>query len=58
MTNDSGGGGATPVLAFLVGGLLVAVAVLGFFMFNGHNGTRALPPSHVSMNIKAPPTHQ
>jgi hypothetical protein len=58
MANDSDGGGATPFLAFLVGGLLVAVAVLGFFMYNGHNGTTAVPPSHVSLNIKAPASHQ
>ena len=58
MANDPGGGGATPFLAFLVGGLLVAVAVLGFFMYNGHNGTAAFPPSHVSLNIKTPATHQ
>jgi len=38
MANDSGGGGATPFLAFLVGGLIVAVVVLGFFMYNGHGG--------------------
>ena len=52
MANDSGGGSGTPFLAFLVGGLLVAVVVLGFFMFNGHNGSGT--NSHISMNIKAP----
>jgi hypothetical protein len=58
MKDDSGMGGATPFLAFLVGGLLVAVAALGFFIFNGHNGTNAYPPSHLSLNLKAPPTRQ
>jgi hypothetical protein len=53
MANDSGGGSGTPFLAFLVGGLLVAVVVLGFFMVNGHNGS-VTPDSHISMNIKAP----
>jgi hypothetical protein len=57
MANDSGGGGATPFLAFLVGGLIVAVVVLGFFMYNGHGGSSSVP-SHISMNIKAPTTHQ
>ena len=62
MANDSGGGGGTPFLAFLVGGLLVAVVVLGFFMYNGHIGS-SNPPSHISMNIKTPqmpqtPSHQ
>ncbi len=57
MANNSGGDG-TPFLAFLVGGLVVAVAALGFFMFNGHNGTTATPPSHISLNVKAPASHQ
>ena len=58
MANDSGGGGATPFLAFLVGGLIVAVVVLGFFMYNGHGGGTATVPSHISMNIKTPTSHQ
>ena len=63
MANDSGGSGGTPFLAFLVGGLVVAVVVLGFFMFNGHGGYSS-PPSHISMNIRTPqipsqsPSHQ
>jgi hypothetical protein len=57
MANDSGGGGGTPFLAFLVGGLLVAVAALGFFMLNGHNGTTTTIPSHVSLNVKTPSSH-
>jgi hypothetical protein len=58
MANDSGGGGVTAFLAFLVGGLIVAVAALGFFIYNGHNGTAAYPPSHISLNLRTPPTHQ
>jgi hypothetical protein len=42
------GGGATPVLAFLVGGLVVVVAVIAYFMYTGGQ-TRQL-----DVNIKAP----
>jgi hypothetical protein len=53
-TNSSGG--ATPWLAFLVGGLLVAVAVLGFFMFTGgHFGApQASNPTHLNVTVKEP----
>jgi hypothetical protein len=53
------GGGATPWLAFLVGGLLVAVAVLGFFMFTGGHfgGPQALTPAHMNVTVKAPGKH-
>jgi hypothetical protein len=55
---DNSGGGATPFLAFLVGGLIVAVVALGFFMFNGqHAGNSVNVPSHVSLNVKTPPSH-
>lgn len=49
-------GGATPWLAFLIGGLLVAVAVLGFFMFTGgHFGApQAGNPTHLNVTVKAP----
>lgn len=53
MAENGGGGGATPFLAFLVGGLLVAVVVVGFFAFNGHNtGSSVNVPSHLSLNVK------
>lgn len=49
-TNNSGdrGGGATPWLAFLVGGLLVIVAVIGYFVYTGGQSKQ------VDVNIKAP----
>ncbi len=59
MADNSGGGGSAPFLAFLVGGLLVAVVVLGFFMFNGRlGGPNAGTPSHVTLNIKPPTPSQ
>ena len=39
MANDPGGnGGGTSVLAFILGGAIVLIAVFGFFMYNGHHG--------------------
>jgi hypothetical protein len=58
---DNGGNGGTPFLAFLVGGLLVAVVAVGFFVYTGHNnsGTSVNVPSHLSFNVKpaSPPSH-
>ena len=51
---DTSGSGATPWLALLIGGLVVAVAALGFFMFTGgHVGGYTAPPQ-VTLNVKAP----
>lgn len=43
------GGGATPFLAFLIGGLIVAVAVIGYFMYSGAGSHKS-----VDVNVKAP----
>jgi hypothetical protein len=58
MADNSRGDGASPVLALLVGGLIVAVAVLGYFTLTGHQQSPGTP-SHITMNIKTPtpPTH-
>lgn len=58
MADNSGGGGATAFLAFLVGGLVVAAVVLGLFVYNGHQASTNVP-SHISLNVKTPstPTH-
>ncbi len=50
--------GATPWLAFLVGGLIVALAVLGYFLYSGASVVeRQLPPTiDVDINVpKVPP---
>ena len=39
MANGSGNGGGTSVLAFILGGAIVIIAVFGFFVYNGHHGT-------------------
>lgn len=52
---DNSGGGGTSALAFLVGGLLVAVVVLGFVMYSGgHMGgsPTVSVPSHMSVDVK------
>jgi hypothetical protein len=58
MANTDSGSGATPWLAFFIGALIVAVAVLGFFMFTGgHIFTGATPsmPAHMNVTVKVPP---
>ena len=47
MTTDTGGGGGNTFLGFMVGALLVVVAILGFFMFTG---------GHISLQNGGPPT--
>ena len=49
---------ATPWLAFLVGGLIVAVAVIGYFMYAGGGPAKPELPSSVNVDVnvpKAPP---
>ena len=50
---------ATVVVITAAGGLLVAVAVLGFFMFNGgHFGApQASTPTHMNVTVKEPGKH-
>jgi hypothetical protein len=45
-------GGATPWLAFLLGAVIVALGVLGFFVFSGHK----IGPSAPSINVTMPST--
>jgi hypothetical protein len=53
MAEGSGGGGNSG-LAFIVGGLLVVVAVIGFMMFNGGSFSPAPAKKSVDINISAP----
>jgi hypothetical protein len=48
--------GAMPFLAFLVGGLVVAIVVVGFFMYSGYGRPDGRIPSHLSLNVKGPHT--
>ena len=47
------GGSATPWLAFLVGGLIVVVAVIGYFMYTGQSAKPSVPET-VNVDISAP----
>lgn len=52
MAEQSGsGGGSAPWLAFLVGGLLVVVAVIAYFMWSGQT---ASTPKAVDVTVTAP----
>ncbi len=50
---ENSSGGATPWLAFLVGGLLVAVIVIGFVMYSG-GGAKPSVPESVNVDINVP----
>ncbi len=50
---ESSGSGATPWLAFIVGGLLVLVLAIGYVVYSGSGGMSA-PTKSVDINIKAP----
>jgi hypothetical protein len=49
------GGGGNAVLAFLLGAVLVAVGVIGFFMwdnFKSHQGAATAPASSIHLTVK------
>lgn len=50
MAEGSGNSSSTPWLAFLVGGLIVVVAVIGYFMYAGQSS----PAKQVDVTIEAP----
>lgn len=51
MAQQSSSGGATPWLAFIVGGLLVVVAIVAFMIYSGQS---PVPSRSVDVNIEAP----
>lgn len=46
--------GATPWLAFLVGGLIVAVAVIAFVVYSGGGLARPSMPASVDIDVNLP----
>ncbi|HZZ34264.1 MAG TPA: hypothetical protein VFE03_00970 [Caulobacteraceae bacterium] len=52
MADNSGGGGANAFLAFLVGGLIVVVAVIGVAMYGGF--TPPAKPVDVRVSVPQP----
>jgi hypothetical protein len=51
MAEQSSGSGAAPWLAFMVGGLVVVAAIIGFMMYSGQS---LLPHRTVEVKIAAP----
>jgi hypothetical protein len=54
--NDGSGGGGNTMLAFILGIVLVIVAVVGFFMwdnYKSHTGGAA-PTSSINLTVKKP----
>lgn len=49
--------GATPWLAFLIGGLVVAVAIIGYFVYAGGAAAPSVPESvNVDVDLPKPPS--
>ena len=51
---DNTGSGATPLLALLLGGLLVAVVGLGIYMYSGGGGSAAPATRTVVVDVNHP----
>ena len=54
IVENNGGGGGNVFLGFLLGGVLVAVAIVGFFMWDNYKsagGPKA--PVAVTLNVKS-----
>ena len=52
---NPGNSGSSTFLAFLLGGVLVAVAVVGFFMwdnFKSHQGAPSAPAASIHLTVK------
>ena len=47
----NGGGGGNTVLAFLVGAVLVVVAVVGFFMWDNFKSHQGAPSSSAPVHV-------
>jgi hypothetical protein len=51
MAEQSSSSGGTPWLAFIVGGLVVVAAIIGFMMYSGQS---VVPDRSVDVKIEAP----
>ena len=57
MATDTSSGGGNAFLAFVVGALLVVVAVLGFFIFTGGRlNWQNNPAPSINLNVHSPVT--
>lgn len=55
---ESTSGGATPWLAFLIGGLIVAVALIGWFVYSGQSAAPKPADMTLSVNVPKPDVPQ
>lgn len=54
-TDTNSGNGGTAFLSFIVGALLVGVAVVGFFMWDNYkSGGASAPKPSITVNVKKP----
>lgn len=51
---SSGGGGGTSVLAFILGGVIVALLVIGFFAYNGGHFGSAQHTANLNVHVSGP----
>jgi hypothetical protein len=50
---DGNSGGANVFLGFLLGGVMVAVAIIGFFMWDNYKShTGGQSATHITLNVK------
>lgn len=54
MADGNGGGGATSVLTFILGGVLVLLAIGAFFIYGGHFGAPNTTTHNINLNVTAP----
>ena len=54
MADGSSSGGSGGFMAFIVGGLVVVVAVLGFFMFTGGHMPGASATKNLNVSVSSP----
>ncbi len=50
--NTNGGGSGNVLLSFLLGAVLVAVAIVGFFMWDNYKSHQGAGPAPVHITVK------
>ena len=54
IVKEGGSGGGSVVLGFILGGVMIAVAIVGFFMWDNYKSGGAGPaPAAVHVTVKA-----
>ena len=55
-SDNSGGGGGTAFLSFIVGGLVLAAAIVGFFMWDNYKSGGNAPKADITITAPKAPT--